>query len=382
MRLLLQPEHAGQQDRHFRATRAALKYYGTWFGHYPYGHVTIVDPAWQSGSGGMEYPTLFTAGSRWLAPSRVTQPESVTIHECGHQFWYGIVGNNEFEHAWLDEGLNTFSTSRALFEAYPLNFHSQRYFGGFVPWVFRDLPLTRETSRLDSYRSTAESDVPATPTYQYWPATASGISYAKTALWLHTLEKYLGWPTLQRALSTFFERWKFRHPKPADFFAVVNEVSGRDLTWFFDEVHGSSNVFDYGIEQFQSVPAGASGGAAGEDGGRTAGAGEPGREFETTVVVRRYGEAVFPVEVAVEFADGETARETWDGRARWRLYSYRRAARAASVEVDPGRVLLLDIDRTNNARTLEPEAGKASTKWMLSWMGWLEDLMLTYAFFV
>ena len=63
MRLLLQPEHAGQADRHFAATRAALKYYGEWFGAYPYGHVTIVDPAWQSGAGGMEYPTLFTAGT-------------------------------------------------------------------------------------------------------------------------------------------------------------------------------------------------------------------------------------------------------------------------------------------------------------------------------
>ena len=54
MRLLLQPEHAGQAGRHFDATRAALKYYGEWFGAYPYGHVTIVDPAWQSQAGGME----------------------------------------------------------------------------------------------------------------------------------------------------------------------------------------------------------------------------------------------------------------------------------------------------------------------------------------
>ena len=92
MRLLLQPEHAGQAERHFDATRVALRFYGEWFGAYPYGHVTVVDPAWQSGAGGMEYPTLFTAGTRWLAPRHVMQPESVTVHEAGHQFWYGIVG--------------------------------------------------------------------------------------------------------------------------------------------------------------------------------------------------------------------------------------------------------------------------------------------------
>src|SRR5262245_6866930 len=75
MRLLLQPEHRGQEDRHFAATEATLEYYGEWFGGYPYGYITVVDPAYQSGSGGMEYPTLFTAGSRWIAPRVVTQPE-------------------------------------------------------------------------------------------------------------------------------------------------------------------------------------------------------------------------------------------------------------------------------------------------------------------
>ena len=54
MRLLLQPEHLGQAARHFEATRAALRYYGQWFGPYPYPHITIVDPAWQSGADGMD----------------------------------------------------------------------------------------------------------------------------------------------------------------------------------------------------------------------------------------------------------------------------------------------------------------------------------------
>ena len=48
------------------------------------------------------------------APRRSLQsPESVTIHECGHQFWYGLVGNNEFEEAWLDEGFNSYHDEKA-----------------------------------------------------------------------------------------------------------------------------------------------------------------------------------------------------------------------------------------------------------------------------
>ena len=74
-------------DRHFAAAAAALRYYGEWFGPYPYATLTIVDPAFQSESGGMEYPTIFTAGTRWLSPRHSNDPEYVVIHEAGHQFW-------------------------------------------------------------------------------------------------------------------------------------------------------------------------------------------------------------------------------------------------------------------------------------------------------
>jgi hypothetical protein len=365
MRLLLQPEHIGQEDRHFDATRAALKYYGEWFGPYPYGHVTIVDPAWQSGAGGMEYPTLFTAGTRWIAPKGVTTPEGVTIHEAGHQFWYGIVATNEFEHAWMDEGLNTFSTARVIEQVYEPNYYAQRYFGGFVPWVFRDLPLTRgvDGDRMGSYRAAAVQDVQATHSYRYWPPTAGAISYSKTALWLHTLEGYLGWPTLQRVMSTYFQRYAFKHPKPDDFFAVANEVSGQDLTWYFDQVHRGSQVFDYGVDKFSSEPVG-------------------GYSFHTMVTARRYGDGVFPVEVLVTYEDGQQSRWNWDGRDRWTLFQADKASRAVSVEVDPRHVLVLDVNRTNNSAALKPAGPRAARKWSLTWLVWLQDQLLTYGFFI
>lgn len=385
MRLLLQPEHASQAERHFEATRTALRDYGEWFGPYPYGYITIVDPAWQSGSGGMEYPTLFTAGSRWLAPARATTPEGVTIHEAGHQFWYGLVGNNEFEHAWLDEGLNTFSTGRAIATspAYRQNFAVGRYFGGFVPWVFPDLPQSREVDEngLASYRATAESDVPATPSWRYHPASGGGISYSKTALWLHTLERYLGWPVLQRGMSTFFERWQYRHPRPQDFFGVINEVSGRDLTWYFDQVYRSSNVFDYAVDSVRSAPAAAEGFVDRE--GKPALVAAPvGAPYRTVVVVRRLGEAVFPVEVEVVFRNGERVKEQWNGRDRWKAFVYEKPAMADYAVVDPSRTLLLDVNYANNSYTTRPQAGAAARKWMLKWMVWLQEAMLTYGFFI
>ena len=359
MRLLLQPEHIGQAERHFTATRAALRRFGEWFGAYPYGHITIVDPAWQSGADGMEYPTLFTAGTNWIAPRGEGYVEDVVVHEAGHQFWYGIVASNEFEDAWLDEGLTTYATARALEQEFPPVYYTRRYFDGFLPRVFTALPLTREVDgdRMPSFRRFAESDAPSTPAFRYWPRSAGAIIYDKTALWLHTLERLLGWDTLQRILSTFFQRYAFKHPRPDDFFRVANEVSGQDLTWFFDQVYRSSNSFDYSIEVHEGT--------------------DP-----DTVVARRTGEGIFPVDVRARFRNGEEQWWHWDGRDRWKAFAIKPGAALASVEVDPRRVLLLDVNRTNNSVSLQPAASAAARKWSLAWMIWLQDHLLTYGFFV
>ncbi|HQZ39236.1 MAG TPA: M1 family metallopeptidase [Vicinamibacterales bacterium] len=385
MRLLLQPEHRGQEERHFAATAAALRYYGEWYGPYPYPQITIIDPAWQSGSGGMEYPTLFTAGTRWLAPRGTNQPESVTVHEAGHQFWYGLVASNEVVDAWMDEGFNTFSEERVQSLAFTPNYRVERFFGGFIPWQYRDIAVSRATdgNGLNGYRRAARRDMPSTPSYLYWPATHADITYGKTALWMHTLERMLGWDRLRQVMATYFHRYRFKHPRPDDFFAVANAESGRDLTWFFDEVYRSSNVFDYAVERLDSVPVGSRGFVEPAPGAplQFQESANPGL-FRTTVVLRRIGEAKFPVDMVVTFEDGERVRETWDGQARWRPFIYEKPARAVSAQVDPDRVLLLDVNYTNNSVTLRPQAGAAADHWTLKWMVWLQDLLMDYAFFV
>jgi hypothetical protein len=384
MRLLLQPEHVRQAERHFSATRAALRYYGEWFGPYPYANITVVDPAWQSGTGGMEYPMLFTAGTRWLAPRRVAQPEGVTVHEAGHQFWYGLVATNEFEHAWMDEGLTTFSTARTLEQFFGPQHYAKRYFGGFVPWVFDDLRLSRATdgNRLSGYRDAADADTPSTPSWRYWPGSAGAITYNKTALWLNTLERMLGWETLRKILSTYFERYSFQHPEPRDFFAVANEVSGRDLTWFFDQVYRSSSRFDYGIDSFTSERV-SDRGYLGDSSPRTFSAdGGSGDAYRTRLVVRRHGDGVFPVSVRIVFENNQEVRWPWDGRERWKMFEVDRPVRAVTAAVDPERVLLLDLSYTNNTKSLAPGTTAAARKWSLTWLIWLQDHLLTYGFFI
>jgi hypothetical protein len=395
MRLLIQPEHLGQAERHFEATRAALEHFGRWYGPYPYGHVTLVDTAYGSGAEGMEYPTFFTCGTRIFNPVGGDDPESVTVHEAGHQFWYGLVGNNEFEDAWLDEGLNTFSTIRTLEAAYAPRKYVERYllppgetdrYAAFIPVLIPDIEVPRLTSRVAAYRPSANADDQETASFRYYPATAYGISYSKTALWLGTLERHLGWETLQPILSTFFERYRFAHPTPEDFLAVADEVSGRDLGWFFDQVYAGSAIFDYSIASVASEPAALEGWTEreGEQVFVDPSAADEDEEtvYRTEVAVRRLGDGRFPVDVLMVFEDGEEIRRSWDGQARWTLLVEERPAKLRSASVDPDRVLLLDVDHTNNSRLLEPDATLPAVKWASKWMIWLQDWMATFAFFI
>ena len=181
---------------------------------------------------------------------------------------------------------------------------------------------------------------------------------------------------MQKALSIFFARWKFKHPRPEDFFAVLNEVTGKDHKWFFDQVYRSSNTFDYAIERFDSEPISARGLMESPDGLKFQETKVDG-QFRTTVVARRLAAGQFPVDVLVTFSNGEQARESWDGRARWQVFTFDRPVKAVSAQVDPERVLLLDTNYTNNSRTLEPATERAATKWSLRWMVWLQDLLMT-----
>ena len=88
---------------------------------------------------------------------------------------------------------------------------------------------------------------------------------------------------------------------------------------------------------------------------------------------------MFPVDLLVTFTNGERVVERWDGRDRWKTYSYDRPSAAITAEVDRNRVLLLDVNVTNNSKTLAPQGGRAATKWAAKWTAWLEDCLLSWA---
>jgi hypothetical protein len=390
IRLLVQPEHEHLSDRYLEATKIALRAYGTWSAPYPYPQITVVDPAWRSGSGGMEYPTLFTGGANVFAPRELQSPESVTIHEAGHQFWYGLVGNNEFEEAWLDEGFNTYTQGKAMEATLGPKGWGRRYFGftsgrgGRTGWpvVAPGVWIGRGRDNLESLRENGRTDVMARAGWEYRTSGSYGInSYGKPGLTLQTLEGLLGDDTMTRIMRTYARRYRFAHPTTADFIAVVNEVTGKDYRWFFDETFFSSGLVDYAVGVDVAPVRTLEGWAESEAGPlrltpSPASKGKPKGPWESKVTVRRLGEARLPVELRVDFADGRSVRETWDGRDTWKRFTYSDASKVVRAVLDPEGKIALDVDRGNNAWIAETGfAERAATKWAARWMFWLQNLL-------
>jgi hypothetical protein len=394
IRLLIQPEHSHLAERYLEATKIALRTYGAWAAPYPYPQLTVVDPAWGSASGGMEYPTLFTGGASVFAPRELHSPEGVTIHEAGHQFWYGLVGNNEFEEAWLDEGFNTYMTSKAVDRSLGPGAWGRRYFGGSYgrgartgwPVVAPGVWIPRGSEYLGELREGGKKDVMARPGWTYRdPDSYTLNSYGKPALVLQTLEGLVGEEAMVKILRTYARRYRFAHPTTEDFISTVNEVTGKDWRWFFDETFYSSDLCDYAVEvrsERVRQPAGWFEGADGKlalrppEKARKAGDGDDDKgPYESRVTVIRRGGVRIPVEVLVELADGRRVTENWDGRERWTRFRYT-GAKVVRVFVDPQHKIAIDVDPANNEwiDTTGP-AWRAATKWAARFLFWLQNLL-------
>jgi hypothetical protein len=187
-------------------------------------------------------------------------------------------------------------------------------------------------------------------------------TYNKPALALKTLENYLGKEIMQNIMQTYFQKYKFKHPHTEDFIQVANEVSGQDLTWFFDQVLYGSNVLDYSISRLSSYE------KNGDDNNNKE------KLYINKVWVRRLGEVTFPVEVEIRFDNGEKVLERWDGKDRWIMYEYEKPAELVSATVDPDNKVPLDVNICNNSKSVEPRK-KAINKLWGKCLFWMESLL-------
>ena len=175
IRALVQPDHVGQGQRHIDAAKVAVSFFQDNYGDYPFPNLTVVDP--RRGAGGMEYPTLITAGTRYNMPAGIRMLEMVITHEFGHNFWYHLLASNEFEEAWMDEGINTYTDGLAV----------DAHYGGYLI-DFLGFKVTSEEMNRAMYISSPKADPVYLKAWQGYNRSSYGAnSYAKPGLILRTL---------------------------------------------------------------------------------------------------------------------------------------------------------------------------------------------------
>ena len=203
-----------------RYARQALLFYSEIVGEYPYPTLTIVQANYQGND--MEYPMITAVNSGFYGPIL----ENVIVHEIGHNWFYGILGSNERDYPWMDEGMNTY-----LDERYMRKYHPNYGVGDQESYHYA-------ASRREDQPIQTHSDSLTYDNYYL-------CGYAKPALAFSYLEQYLGQEALDQIFKNYYQQWQFKHPQPEDVRRVFEESSPKPVDWFFEHLIQSTDLLDY-----------------------------------------------------------------------------------------------------------------------------------------
>jgi hypothetical protein len=373
----------------------------------------------------MEYPMIFSAGTRWLTPEEQMSPEGVTVHEYGHQYFYLLIGNNEAEEAWLDEGFNSYADDKVIDRAWGGRRRHQTFARFMLPvqallslpstgdawtpkavlglrsfgrrpgsWLDRlflhaelsGMTHAKVTDPLDSRRSGvgphACKDPVDTDSFRTLDRSSYGaIAYSKPALLLTTLERTYGRAEFLSAVREYCARYRFRHPNGSDFFRVLEEVSG--LPMEEGRAFLAPETLDYSVHSVTVEELRPPQGLVHREGElQLVSVAERDAvdtdRTRTRVRVQRVGTLEIPVEIRVEVeGEEEPQLHHWDGRGPWHelVLELEEDAKVTAVDVDPDMRVPLDADRLNN-HWRDEESRLPSLSWSARVLHLIQSAML------
>lgn len=297
----------------------ALEWLSEKFGLYPYPQLSITHGLL---GGGMEYPMLVMNSGPW---------EGLISHEVGHIYFYGILASDELTEAWMDEGF----TSYQEFWYQHVKFGPWGYEEDRTPdvnsWKFKINPrLSRKessTNTLVDYLTSGYNE----PMSQYAQDFKGGYginAYSKGAAFFGMLHYIVGDSRWAKICHTYFDRWKFKHVNEARFKEVVEDVTGDDFDWYFDQWMRKTVVVDYGLGKISKSKL--------ENG-----------QWQTEVEVKRNDDGIMPVAVQLTTKDGEKLTKRWDGKERSGKVVFVTKEKPDKVILDPND-MILDKNRLNN----------------------------------
>ena len=198
-----------------RYAKAGLKYYDKHVGNYPYPIASIVAGPKAIGSGGMEYPSITLISTQ----EGGKELDETIAHELGHNWFYGALGTNERDHAWMDEGMNSY---------YDHNYTKARY--APTSDVQIELSLVKNLENI-------HKDQPIDLTSDSFTVNNYGLFvYEKTAAWMGRLKQQLGSDLFEKSMKNYYAEWQFKHPYPADFKQSIEEASNKNIDNLYNEL--------------------------------------------------------------------------------------------------------------------------------------------------
>lgn len=323
----------------------AVKYYSEWNGDYPYSIVTAVDGTISAG-GGMEYPTITNIGD----VSNDIELETVIVHEVGHNWFYGILGSNEREHPWMDEGINSANELRYLATKYPeLTIGNAIGMGhGLQKLLGIDTLKQRMSYYLGSrFPQLTNDDQPIEGKAQeFTDGNYALMVYYKTAASFNYLRAYLGDKVYDQCMHAYFDAWKFKHPQPYDIRKAFEATAHKDLSWFFEDLIKTNHVLDYQIKRKRKPNTASS---------KTYGW----MVYEEGIEVKNKGSLVAPFQVVGITHDTVAAMKWYPGFSGTDVVAFPNG-NYDKIVIDPNYVMTEVNQRNNNLRY------KIKGKWFLA----------------
>lgn len=349
VRLLYPPGNEANAQRELDAVRFCLPRYDRLYGAYPYPVLTLVHPpAAGANAGGMEYPTLIATGSPWYAPwyagyfgARLV--EDVTVHELGHQWFYGLVATNEHRWPLLDEGVDTFAEIESM----------RAHYGAGSLFDFLGLQIGDDELQRAYAAAYGHDQVVALPAGSFANFDVlTALVYSRTGTILDTLARVYGEARVQAALGSYARRYRFRHPGPQQFLAVMRQALGDQAADNLEKTLFHRGWVDYVASDLENVPVAPAAGVFDSSSGRHTLPRLPATEPKRWIGhlrVYRHGTLTFPVDVELITKDGRHLMRHWDGEGDSTSIDYEGTSPLVAAVVDPERRIAIDENQLNNA---------------------------------
>ena len=328
--MLYPPGYDAVAERELATMRFALPHYSARYGKYPYATLTMVHPPnTVQEAGGMEYPTLITTGGSAFTPKGFETIELVTIHEFGHQYFYGLLGSNEVEWPFMDEGLNSYAEAEAM--------AAWKGPGSFLNMLGLQIDDAEGHSALAA--PFVHDDRVAQPAYTFGTGYSYGrLVYSRTASILHSLRRVYGAADFDRAMGAYARTYRFKHPTPNDLIETFRRELSPEAAEILRAALFDKAWVDFTITQMSSYPAHPPAGLFDRDGKRETVTADKktGGKYQGWALVVRRGPISLPVDVELVAEDGTRTRVAWDGiKDSFRVpYTGSSPLRAAVVDPD------------------------------------------------